>query len=185
MPLRVQSFEVIINPQNLTQMRGLEVPQYLIAYIISNAVAVVLLLLAWKQPRIARVSFSVLFIWACYTNWHVALTKPDDYLFYGNLTFSSAYRDFIHGWFSNRIPQMVGFIATCQGLIAVSFFLKGWIYNVGIVGAIIFLLAIAPLGVGSGFPCTVIMAAAVYILGRKSPDYLWHKHHEEKIIAAY
>jgi hypothetical protein len=166
-------------------MRGLEVPQYLIAYIISNAVAVVLLLLAWKQPRIARASFSVLFIWACYTNWHVALTKPNDYLFYANLTFSGAYRSFILGWFSHHILVMVGSIATCQGLIAVSFLLKDWICKIGSVGAIIFLLAIVPLGVGSGFPCTLILTAAVGLLLKEKPGYLWHKHYEEKIIAAY
>src|SRR5690349_1487023 len=131
-------------------MRGLEVPQYLVAYIISNTVAVLLLLLSWKQPRIARILFSILFMWACYTNWHVALTKPDDYLFYANLTFSDAYKSFILGWFRGHIPQMVGLIATCQGLIAVAFLLRGWIYQAGTVGAIIFLLAIAPLGVGSG-----------------------------------
>jgi len=166
-------------------MRALEVPQYLIAYIIANAFAIILLLLAWKQPRISRALFSILFFWACYTNWHVALTKPDDYLFYANLTFSNAYRDFIYGWFSNHILLMVGFIATCQGLIAISFLLKGWIYRIGSLGAIIFLLAIAPLGVGSGFPCTIIMATALYVLVREKPDYLWHKHRQEEMIVAY
>jgi len=167
-------------------MRALEVPQYLIAYIIANAFAIVLLLLAWKQPRISRALFSMLFFWACYTNWHVALTKPDDYLFYANLTFSGTYRDFIYGWFTNHILLMVGSIATCQGLIAISFLLKGWIYNVGTVGAIVFLLAIAPLGVGSGFPCTIILAAALYVLLREKPEYLWYKKHgQEEIIVAY
>jgi hypothetical protein len=180
------SFEVIINLQNVLAMRGLEVPQYLIAFIIANGVAVVLLLLAWKQPRIARILFSILFIWACYTNWHVALTKPNDYLFYANLTFSNVYKSFILGWFKTHIPQMIGFIATCQGLISISFLLKSWIYNIGSVGAIIFLLAIAPLGVGSAFPCTVVMAVALYILLReKKPGYLWHKPHHQEISVAY
>jgi hypothetical protein len=166
-------------------MRALEVPQYLIAYIIANAFAIVLLLLAWKQPRISRALFSILFIWACFTNWHVALTRPDDYLFYANLTFSDTYRDFIRGWFSNHILLMVGSIATCQGFIAVSFLLKGLFYKVGSAGATVFLLAIAPLGVGSGFPCTIVMATALYVLLREKPDYLWHKHHQEEIIVAY
>jgi len=166
-------------------MRGLEVPQYLIAYIIANTFAIVSLLLAWKQPRIARALFSILFIWACFTNWHVALTRPNDYLFYANLTFSDTYKAFILGWFSNHILQMVGFIATCQGIIAISFLLKGWIYQAGSIGAIIFLLAIAPLGVGSGFPCTVTMAIVLYLLLREKPDYLWHKKPQDNIIVAY
>jgi len=166
-------------------MKGLEVPQYLIAYLISNTIAIALLLLAWKQPRIARVSFSVLFIWACYTNWHLALTKPNDYLFYGNLTFLSSYKNFILGWFSQYILLAVGFIATCQGLIALSLLLKGRLYATGIIGAIIFLLAIAPLGVGSAFPCTVILAVALFVLLKKKPQDLWHKKRQEEMIVAY
>ena len=166
-------------------MRGLAVPQYLVAYIISNAIAIILLLIALKQPRIARICFSVLFIWACYANWHVALTKPDDYLFYANLTFLSVYKNFILGWFSNHILQVVGFIATCQGLIAISFLLKGWIYKTGSIGAIIFLLAIVPLGIGSGFPCTIILSLALYVLLKEKHDYLWHKLKGGNMMTAY
>jgi hypothetical protein len=70
---------------------------------------------------------------------------------------------------------MVGFIATCQGLIALSMILKGWFFKTGCIGGIIFLLAIAPLGVGSGFPCTVVFAIALAVLYRKGKNYLWYK----------
>jgi hypothetical protein len=53
---------------------------------------------------------------------------------------------------------MVGFIATCQAFVAISILLKGWIFKTGCIGAIIFFLPYAPLGVGAAFPCTVIMA---------------------------
>jgi len=39
--------------------------------------------------------------------------------------------------------------------------MKGFVFKAGAVGAIIFLMAIAPFGVGSGFPCTVVMAIAI------------------------
>jgi Domain of unknown function (DUF4342) len=52
--------------------------------------------------------------------------------------------------------------------------LKGWVFRAGSIGAIIFLLAIAPLGVGAAFPCTVIVAISTWLLLRnKQIDYLW------------
>ena len=39
--------------------------------------------------------------------------------------------------------------------------------KLAMIGAILFLLAIAPLGIGSGFPSSVIMAIAIFILLRK------------------
>ena len=153
-------------------MKGLD--NYLASYIISNVVAVLMLFAAWKTPRIARVLFFVLFAWAGYTNYNYAIHNPGAYLEYANLSFLYLYIEFIQGWFSQHIMIAIGFIATCQGLIAVSMLLKGWIFKTGCIGAIIFLLAIAPLGVGSGFPCTVIMAVATFvILKRSDENYLW------------
>jgi hypothetical protein len=49
-------------------------------------------------------------------------------------------------------------------LIAIAFLVKGWIFKIGAIGAIIFLISILPFGVGSGFPCTAIMSVAIYFL---------------------
>ncbi|HEX5152203.1 MAG TPA: hypothetical protein VFW07_12200 [Parafilimonas sp.] len=162
-------------------MKGLD--NYLALYIISNAVALLILLAAWKTPKIARLLFFLLFAWASYTNCKFAVHNPTAYLEYANLSFLNIYIEFIQGWFSRHIMAAVGFIATCQGLIAISMLLKGWIFKTGCIGAMIFLIAIAPLGVGSGFPCTVIMAAALLIILKKSPaQYLWMKDHREKVL---
>ncbi|MGZ8525867.1 MAG: hypothetical protein ACXWV1_15655, partial [Chitinophagaceae bacterium] len=86
----------------------------------------------------------------------------------------------ITGWFADHVQSAVAFIAACQGLIAVSMLLKGWIFSLGAIGGIIFLLAILPFGVGSGFPCTAIMAAALFVLLRKHDiEFIWRK----KIVA--
>lgn len=154
-------------------MKGFENQSYLVAYIISNAVAVFLLFAAWKWPKLSRTLFSLLFAWACWTNWSIAVSSPQDYLEYASLTFLPVYEDFIRGWFSEHIALVVGFIATVQGLIAIALTLKGWIYKLGCVAAIIFLLSITPLGVGSAFPCTLIMAIAILILLRNQHSYLW------------
>jgi hypothetical protein len=160
-------------------MKGLD--NYLASYIISNVVAVLMLLAAWKTSKIARGLFFLLFIWAAYTNYNYAIYNPDAYLEYANLSLLNVYVQFIQGWFSRHVVAAVSFIATCEALIGISMLLKGWIFKTGCIGAIIFLLAIAPLGVGSGFPCTVIMAAALLLISKKTASqYIWMKDQSKK-----
>jgi hypothetical protein len=161
---------------NKGKMKGLENQTYLVLLIISNAIAILQLIAAIKWPRIARLSFFFLFAWACWMNWKTSQQHPQYYLEYADLSWSNWYRNFINDWFAEHIQLVVNFIATCQGLIAISFLLKGWIYKIGSIGAIIFLLSILPFGVGSGFPCTAIMAFAIFILLKKNRNqFLWQK----------
>jgi hypothetical protein len=51
-------------------------------------------------------------------------------------------------------------IAIGQAVIAFLLAANGWPRRLGYVGAIVFLLAIVPLGVGAGFPATILMALA-------------------------
>lgn len=157
-------------------MKGLDNQSYLTLLIIANIVAVLQLIAAIKWPRVARLSFFLLFAWASWANWSVSRSAPQFYLEYADLTWSGWYRNFIKGWFSHHIQFVVGFIATCEALIAISMLLKGWIYKIGSVGAVIFLLSILPFGVGSGFPCTAVMAIAVFILLRKhNNEFVWSR----------
>lgn len=154
-------------------LKGLENQTYLIAYIISNVAALGLLYCACAWPRIGRLLFVLLFAWASWTNWSTALRTPEVYLDYANLTFLDLYQQAIHGWFSEHILLAVGTIATCQALVAVAMLLKGWIFKAGAAGAIVFLVGIAPLGVGAAFPATLIMALAMGVLMNKGHAYLW------------
>ena len=155
-------------------MKGLDNQLYVVLLIISNAVALLQLIAAIKWPNIARISFFLLFSWACWINWKTSRQTPQFYLDYAGLAWSEWYQTFIRGWFSEHIKPVVGFIATCQGAIAISMLLRGWIFQMGCLGAILFLIAILPLGVGSGFPCTGIMAIAVFILSKKSQHrFVW------------
>jgi hypothetical protein len=154
-------------------MNGLENQGYLIGFIISNVVALFFLLCAVKWPRIARLLFFLLFTWACWMNWSFSQNNPTAYQEYADLAFFGFYKQFITGWFSRNTVWVVSVIAICQGLIAVSMLLKGWIFRLGCTGGIIFLLSIAPLGVGAGFPCTISFAVALFILLRKGQYYLW------------
>ena len=157
-------------------MKGLDNQLYVLLLVISNAIALLQLIAAIKWPRLAKLSFFLLFAWACWMNWTTSHQTPDAYIDYANLTWSRWYSNFIHGWFAAHIPLAVGFIAICQGLIAIALLLKGVVFKTGCIAAIIFLLCIVPFGVGSGFPATVIMAIAIFILFRKGSDKLiWQK----------
>jgi hypothetical protein len=154
-------------------MKGFDNPTYLFMLVAFNVLAIIFLVAAVKWPGIGRLLFFVLFGWACWMNWTTLQKTPEDYLQYADLNFSSWYVHFIQGWFSKHIAFVVGIIATCQGMIAISMLLKGRIYKIGCIGGIVFLLAIVPFGVGSGFPCTITFAIALFILLNKGKSFLW------------
>jgi hypothetical protein len=154
-------------------LKGLENQSYLLPYLISNIVALVLLLSVSLWPRATRLAFLLLFGWAAYTNLSTVLSTPQVYEDYANLAFLDLYVDFIRGWFSAHTEAAVSAIALGQALIAVSMALKGWVFKAGAIGAIVFLVAIGPLGVGSAFPCTLIMAVAMGFLLQGNQPYLW------------
>ena len=155
-------------------MKGLDNQLYVILLLISNAIAIVQLIAAIKWPRMARLSFFILFAWASWMNWTTSQQTPEVYIDYANLTWSDWYSNFINGWFAQHIQLAVGCIATCQALIAIALLLKGGIFKAGGIAAIIFLLCIVPFGVGSGFPATVIMAAAIFVLIKKHNNkFIW------------
>jgi hypothetical protein len=156
-------------------MKGLENPEFLAGLIGFNLLGIIFILCAVKWPRIGRMLFFLLFAWACWMNWTLSLKEPAVYQDYAELALFDGYRDFITGWFSRNTSWVVATIATCQGLIAISMLLKGWIYKLGCIGGMIFLLAIVPLGVGSGFPCTISFAIALFILFKKGKTFAWTK----------
>jgi hypothetical protein len=156
-------------------MKELENHTYFIGYVISNSFALLLLFLAIVFPRIARIFFCLLFAFASYTNWKIALQSPETYVQTSRVALN-IYSQFITGWFSRNVLLVVGFIATAQALIAISVLLKGWIYKTGTAGAIVFLLAIMPLGIASAFPSTLIMAFAMMRLLKGKPDPIWNFH---------
>jgi len=148
--------------------------EYFIPWILSNSIAILFLVAAIRKPKLARLLFALLFTWACWINYTTAHNNPDDYLNYAALTPFSLYHDFINGWFKTHIIAMVTLIAFGQGLIAIGMLLKGWVVRIAGIGAIVFFLAIIPLGIGSGFPATLLSAVSIYfILKNDDLNYLW------------
>lgn len=144
------------------------IPQeYLVMYASANLIALALLAVAFWQPRIARWVWVAIFVWAASVNTMTAASSPWEYLAYGGLTPSALYRDFINGWFSTHIQPVVLSIAVGQLIIAILLARGGPARRLGVVGASVFLLAIAPLGVGSGFPFSLIAIASLWVMERR------------------
>ncbi len=148
--------------------------EYMIPWLASNCIAILFLVAAIRKPKLARLLFVLLFTWACWLNYTTAHNDPEEYLNYAALTPLDLYRDFINGWFKENISLLVTLISFGQGLIAMGMLLKGWAVRLAGLSAIVFFLAIAPLGIGSGFPATILSAFSVYfILKNDDLNYLW------------
>src|SRR6476660_9227487 len=86
------------------------------ASVISNIVAILLLLLSWKKKNLARLLFSALFIWAAVVNWNTAHSNPNAYLDYGRYAIP-LYKRIIACAFSEHITLYISCIAAGQLLI--------------------------------------------------------------------
>ena len=138
--------------------------EFLVPYLVSNGVALGVLAVAFWRPRIARWAGVAVFGWAAVTNAWIALLHPSLYLDYANLTPSTFYRDFILGWFSGHVQLLVLPTAAAQIVIAALLASPREVHQrLGVYGAVVFLLAIAPLGVGAGFPFSLTFGAALLI----------------------
>jgi hypothetical protein len=139
--------------------------QILYAQLGSNVVALAMLFVAWRWQQVARALYAALFLYASRVNARLAFRRPEVYLDYARSAVEP-YRSFILGWFARHITAMVAAIALGQLTIGVLFILRGRAVTVAVVGAVLFLLAIVPLGQYSGFPATLIMAAGALLLLR-------------------
>jgi hypothetical protein len=139
--------------------------QYLVPWLISQAFSLIILFLAIRKPVWTRYLFGILFIAAGIFNWYTSIRTPEAYLMYAN-TAIGLYRHFIEGWFKEHIGIVIPLIATGQIIIG-TFLLAGKRFlALGCLGIILFLLAIAPLGVGSAFPFSITVSVAAYLVYR-------------------
>jgi hypothetical protein len=133
----------------------------------STVVALLMLVVSVRWRRAGLAMFALLFAWASLANARTAWTSPMDYLGYAPFALIDVYRQFIFGFFAQHVTAIVLTIAACQAFIAVALLRGGRWRQAGLAGAIAFLLAIAPLGVGSGLPATPIMALGAAVLWRE------------------
>jgi hypothetical protein len=155
--------------------------EYLITVLVSNAVFGLALLAAVTRPLIARVFFVLLFIGAGVFNSINVFNDPVSYLMFADLTPIQIYKTFIAGYFADHVHVFVVIIAIGQVILGIAMAAPDPWTRLGFLGGMIFGLAITPLGVGSGFPSTLTMTVALFLLYREqSHDYLWKANQYRK-----
>jgi len=141
--------------------------EFMLPVILSNLLAVVLALSSYNFPRFMRFIWGLIFILAGIVNLITVYNEPGIYVdAYGPLAIE-CYQEIIYGPFSAHPAIYVTLIAIGQILVGGLIWSGRFWYYLGLTGGIIFLLAIAPLGVGSAFPATVIMAIGLMVMMRK------------------
>jgi hypothetical protein len=160
-------------------MKGLD--EYLVPYVISQIVALAVLLAAAWHIRLARLLIAVIFLYAGCYNLYIGFVKPNVYLGFADLALSW-YADFIKGWFSRYNHIIIPLIAVGQLFIGVGITLSGKWVKWACIGAIVFLISIAPLMVGSAFPFSIPVSVAAWLIyRRKSNHLLWHNKQRRKL----
>lgn len=137
---------------------------WILPYAITNAGMLLLAFICWRWKGAGRILFVLLFLGAAGVNAVTALYRPADYLAFAYTTWVEAYRAFILGFFGRHVAVLVSLIAAGQFAIAILLAGKGWLVRAGLAGAMVFFAAIAPLGIGSAFPSTLIAAYAAVLL---------------------
>ena len=146
----------------------MNIQDFLIPYIISNVFSLLLIFICYKWPKAGKILWGVLFFVAGTFNIYTATTTPQIYVdAYGPSAVFTFYRDFIYGIFSRHTALFVSLIGCGQLVTALFLFLPNKAYRFGILGGIIFLMAISPLGIGSAFPSTLLMAVSLWLLWRR------------------
>ena len=140
------------------------IPQeFLLPYLVTNIISAALLFAAFKWPRLTRVLFVLIFTAAGLFNIYTAITEPQVYQTYKELAVLAIYRNFIDGFFSEHTQLIIIIIAVGQLCVGALLVGSGRLLRMGVIGGIIFLVAIAPLGFGSAFPATLLMVGALFI----------------------
>jgi hypothetical protein len=134
-----------------------------VPYIITNAITFLLLFICYKWPKIGKVAWGVIFILAGIFNMYTGISNPQAYVDYGFQAIG-LYQKFIYGIFSSYTSLIVSLIASGQILVGIFLFMKRKLFLLGITGGVIFLVAIAPLGMGSAFPSTLLMSISLVLL---------------------
>jgi hypothetical protein len=109
------------------------------------------------------VTWGIIFILAGIFNTYLAISNPQKYVEYGQGAVG-LYQKFIYGIFSSYTSLIVLFIASGQIMVGIFLLMKRTLFLLGILGGIIFLVAISPLGMGSAFPSTLLMSISLVLL---------------------
>lgn len=134
-----------------------------IPYVITHVITFILIFICYKWPKIGKAAWGVIFMLAGIFNIYSATSNPQAYVSYSQGAVG-LYQDFINGIFSSYTLLFVTSIASGQILVGILLLMKRTFFLLGILGGIIFLVAISPLGIGSAFPSTLFMSISLVLL---------------------
>lgn len=146
-----------------------------VAFALSNALAVGLLMASIRRPVLARFLFSLLFAGAGVYNASTALTSPWVYADFADYAVLDVYRWFILGPFERVAQPIILFVAAGQAFIALAMGLTGRLFRWGCIAGLLFCVGISPLGLGSAFPMPLLLAAGFHRLYHHPADHLLWK----------
>jgi hypothetical protein len=134
--------------------------QFIVPYLASQAIALSFVGIVWRWPTIARLIAGVGFFSAGVFNLRAAIKSPQIYVDGFGPHALGIYKSFIYGTFQRHTLAFVAVIACGQILIGLLAFAPVRRRALSYIGAIIFLVAITPLGMGAAVPSTLIFAVA-------------------------
>jgi hypothetical protein len=146
----------------------MEFRDILLPYIVTHTMAFILVFICFKWPQIGKVTWGIIFLLAGIFNIYTASSNPQAYLSYGEHAIRP-YQQIINGIFSIHTSLFVILIGCGQILVGLLMLMKRKLFYIGILGGTVFLLAIAPLGIGSAFPSTLLMALSLAVLYVRYP----------------
>lgn len=141
----------------------MNLPDYWFPYVVTHIITIILIIVCYKWPKIGKIAWGIIFILAGIFNIFTVVKDPQAYLSYSDHAVEF-YKFFIDGVFNSFTIFIVSLIGAGQILVGIFLLRKGKLFLLGILGGIIFLIAIAPLGIGSAFPSTLLMAFSLILL---------------------
>ncbi|HMS55819.1 MAG TPA: hypothetical protein PKA27_10495 [Fimbriimonadaceae bacterium] len=144
--------------------------QHVIPYLMSLAVGSLMLVLSIGRPHWCRWMLVALFAYAAPYNGWLAMSRPEEYVGFAQLAIIPLVAEYVRGPFKEHAPAIIGAIAVGQALIAGLMGLGGRCFTIGAIGAVVFLLAISPLGVGSALPFSFIVGLAAIFTSSRLAD---------------
>lgn len=141
-------------------------PTILTFVIIVNIIALGMTIIAWKRPDWGRILFSINFIGAALFNGVFWYIEPEEYSYYSEFVWFDSYRAFIMGPFLDNIRLILGLIVVYQLYVGFGLLYKGKWQKAAALMGMIFLIIIAPFGLGAAFPATLIQSVGLFLVFR-------------------
>ena len=141
--------------------------EYFIPIFIGNLLAIILMLLSYHFPRVLRVVWGAIFITMGIISLITVYNNPSVFIDLIGSKPVKFYQEFINKTLLKNPGAYISLLGVIQILFGGMIWSRKVWFILGCIGAVLFLLAILPLGVALTFPLTIFMALSIIFLMRK------------------